>query len=235
MNKENNSPTLSNIRSNDENNEAISSSPNSTIKRTSRRSFRPTSSYSADFENYIRQEFTALRANIEQLNNSFCELNARFKQLSNNEVINTREISTAFPIETVEDVEELEKKIAEEPDRYIELFKKLVGGNGGIEKNLKNLIGPNVAVLYNFDGTSGKKHFKALKNINTTLYSAVKKDVPSYKLYEKSIRLSFKRIKNLYFKKASNQKKKSPQEEQLSKNITTQEDPNEMYMRTASF
>ncbi|XP_055916877.1 uncharacterized protein LOC129949439 isoform X2 [Eupeodes corollae] len=161
---------------------------------------------SADME-FIKKELKYLRSAIDKQNNSISTITTLLRQLIKEEVVlNDHHEKLNLPVETETDLEGLENEVAENFGKY-ETFRDLVFGRGGLEKNLKHIISAEVALHYNWDGTTGKKAFKNFKSINEALFNAVKPEITSSEVYKKAIRQGLKRIKNLHFKRISLQKK----------------------------
>lgn len=155
----------------------------------------------------IMQELISLRKTVEEIKQCCLQLNATVNNLLKKDETHSDETVT-FPAKTKEELEDLDKKIGEEPQRYIVIFKKMLIGHGGrVEKLLKNIISTQVALSFNFDGTHGMLPFKSFQNINSCLFNAVKEELPSTFLYKRAIQNGFRRMKNLHFKRLSTGRK----------------------------
>ncbi|XP_055907126.1 uncharacterized protein LOC129942284 [Eupeodes corollae] len=135
-----------------------------------RRIFKKTNQQ--DMMDEMRADIKRLCVTTEQLKNEICTLAAHIKHLIKADVINSKEVSTNFPIETISDLDEIEKRAEEDPQKYTDIFKKIIDSSGGgLEKALKNIISSEIAIELNYEGTNGKHSFKTLTNINSCLYS----------------------------------------------------------------
>ncbi|XP_037940044.1 uncharacterized protein LOC119672939 [Teleopsis dalmanni] len=110
-------------------------------------------------------------------------------------------LAIKFPLKTEADLLEVEQMIGIEKDFYVEAIKLKLDGN--ILKNMEELIHRNIALMYNIDGTHGKKRFKDFVN----LYSAIKASIPNGDKDE-TIRKAFQVVKKRHYRYISESKTK---------------------------
>ncbi|CAD7078734.1 unnamed protein product [Hermetia illucens] len=106
------------------------------------------------------------------------------------------EVSTVFPIKTVEELEKLNNGISEEDIPFYVATVKMKIKAGGLIKNFSKLISEDICLKYNYNGTHGKLPFCQYLKINGIFEGAVGDEN-----YTSLIKQPFKRAKNNFFKK----------------------------------
>ncbi|KAH8302386.1 hypothetical protein KR044_005901 [Drosophila immigrans] len=112
---------------------------------------------------------------------------------------------TEFPIKSRDELEAIDEKIANSPDKYIELFKSFFQPFG-FEKHIGRIFDEDLIAEMNFDGVSSKIGLSNYANLNSALFEAQKKEGFAYADYRKSVRTAFLRAKNRIYKSASRRK-----------------------------
>lgn len=129
----------------------------------------------------------------------FADIQVQMEQL-----IKTKDTSDGmeqiFPLENEADMIELEKKIDNGDDRDLVNAVKKVIHRGGMLKNFRYLVGPEIIKDYNYDGVQNKKSFKRFYKIDTILFKAVESEEINYEMYTNMIRKAFKLGKNKLYK-----------------------------------
>uniref|UniRef100_A0A1I8Q5T4 ZAD domain-containing protein n=1 Tax=Stomoxys calcitrans TaxID=35570 RepID=A0A1I8Q5T4_STOCA len=99
--------------------------------------------------------------------------NVNTKILRNKSRLEGVEIRTNFPIQTEEELLEVNEKINQENKiDYVKTMHSLIHPVG-VVKNLKHIISTKVTVHYNVDGSHGKKSLKRLSNFYNALLEAI--------------------------------------------------------------
>ncbi|KAL7725197.1 hypothetical protein ACLKA6_017353 [Drosophila palustris] len=132
-----------------------------------------------------------------------------------------------FPIKTVEELERAESKIAKEVPKYDNIVKKIIKGD--LSRNLDGILGPDLIMLFNYDGILGKMPFKNYTALNNALLNAVKEDGISSRVYIQLIRAAFKNnkgriAKRKYDKKVKVQKHKDNEDKDRDPDIENNKD-----------
>lgn len=119
-----------------------------------------------------------------------------------------------FPLESLSDVEEMEKKIQENSERYIVLLRSALMPEG-ILKNFRRVLGLPLIMDFNYAGIFSKNGLSSYDFLNRALYEAVKRDGYTFEDYKRDVRLAFSREKNKFYKANCMIKKQQRQIKQI--------------------
>lgn len=151
----------------------------------------------------MQNQLTESRNDTERHNNviagELAEIKIQLRQLIDTKR-NAEVIDGIFPIKDPEDLELLDQKIIDgDEEAYVKAAKRIVR-NGGLLKNVRNLLGENVIKKYNYDGLQNMECFKSFHNINNIIFQACESEVTTFENYTKIIKKGFKISKNREYK-----------------------------------
>ncbi|XP_036341433.1 uncharacterized protein LOC118750809 [Rhagoletis pomonella] len=142
----------------------------------------------------------------ETLQDTLPKIRSAVDQLIKKNVpITTKKI---FPILTLGDLEEANKEVGNEIEKYTQILKIIINPEG-IFKNFNRILSDEVIHQLNYDGVNSKIAFKEYKSLNKALFEATAKEGTTHKDFVKEIRNCFRAYKSRNFKKLYDQKKKS--------------------------
>ncbi|CAD7087274.1 unnamed protein product [Hermetia illucens] len=143
---------------------------------------------------HLKMQLKKLEEKIVKQNQAIMDVLASHSVLLNkiykNETMPT-EVSTVFPIKTVEELEKLNNGISEEDIPFYVATVKMKIKAGGLIKNFSKLISEDICLKYNYNGTHGKLPFCQYLKINGTFEGAIGDEN-----YTSLIKQAFKRAKN---------------------------------------
>ncbi|KAL7726436.1 hypothetical protein ACLKA6_004576 [Drosophila palustris] len=79
------------------------------------------------------------------------------------------DIPEDFPVNTVEELDKLDKQISKDVPKYYKIIAKIIRGD--LAKNLDGILGPDLIMMLHYDGILGKMPFKQYFNVNNALLS----------------------------------------------------------------
>ncbi|CAD7092694.1 unnamed protein product [Hermetia illucens] len=124
----------------------------------------------------LKMQLKKLEEKIVKQNQAIMDVLASHSLLLNkiykNETMPT-EVSTVFPIKTVEELEKLNNGISEEDIPFYVATVKMKIKAGGLIKNFSKLISEDICLKYNYNGTQGKLPFCQYLKINGIFEGAV--------------------------------------------------------------
>ncbi|XP_017482810.1 PREDICTED: uncharacterized protein LOC108371719 isoform X1 [Rhagoletis zephyria] len=162
----------------------------------------------------------------ETLQDTLPKIRSAVDQLIKKNVpITTKKI---FPILTLGDLEEANKEVGNEIEKYTQILKIIINPEG-IFKNFNRILSDKVIHQLNYDGVNFKMAFKEYKSLNKALFGkiviytslnkqnelifffveATAKEGTTHKDFVKEIRNCFRAYKSRNFKKIYDKKKKS--------------------------
>ncbi|XP_017482812.1 PREDICTED: uncharacterized protein LOC108371719 isoform X2 [Rhagoletis zephyria] len=142
----------------------------------------------------------------ETLQDTLPKIRSAVDQLIKKNVpITTKKI---FPILTLGDLEEANKEVGNEIEKYTQILKIIINPEG-IFKNFNRILSDKVIHQLNYDGVNFKMAFKEYKSLNKALFEATAKEGTTHKDFVKEIRNCFRAYKSRNFKKIYDKKKKS--------------------------
>ncbi|KAH8363970.1 hypothetical protein KR084_001062 [Drosophila pseudotakahashii] len=104
-----------------------------------------------------------------------------------------------LPVESFDELENLEEKVQNNLNLYIPIFKGLLIP-GGVAMNLQRIIDEKILFEMNFSGKNNKKGLRKYNNLMHALYQAVKRENYTQIEFQTDIRSSFSKIKNKIYK-----------------------------------
>ncbi|KAM8702261.1 hypothetical protein ACLKA7_007604 [Drosophila subpalustris] len=105
------------------------------------------------------------------------------------------DIPEDFPVNTVEELDKLDKQISKDVPKYYKIIAKIIRGD--LAKNLDGILGPDLIMMLNYDGILGKMPFKQYFNVNNALLSMVYQPVKH--LHYNPICLVYQSVKHLHY------------------------------------
>ncbi|XP_075160362.1 uncharacterized protein LOC142233350 [Haematobia irritans] len=145
-----------------------------------------------------------LKETFRVQNDLFAEGMAQI-QVQHAELIKTKKnddrYKKIFPLQSVEELQDLEANLINKgtEETVLEIVKKIVR-NGGLLKNLNNLLGPDIIKAFNYDWFQNKESFKTYNNINQIFFKAIEEEVVTFDAYKMQLKKAFKREKNKIYK-----------------------------------
>ncbi|XP_034109122.1 uncharacterized protein LOC117571192 [Drosophila albomicans] len=148
-------------------------------------------------ERNINERLGSLERKVDFLINLHVKILARVDKLCEDakEVVEP----TEFPIKSKEELEIMDEKIANAPDKYIELFKVLFKPDG-FEKHICRIFNDEMVIEMNFDGACSKLGLTNYANLNSALFESLKREGFTYGDYRKTVRSAFNKTKNRIYK-----------------------------------
>ncbi|XP_062128643.1 uncharacterized protein LOC133840693 isoform X1 [Drosophila sulfurigaster albostrigata] len=148
-------------------------------------------------ERNINERLGSLERKVDFLINLHVKILARVDKLCEDakEVVEP----TEFPIKSKEELEIMDEKIANAPDKYIELFKVLFKPDG-FEKHICRIFNDEMVIEMNFDGACSKLGLTNYANLNSALFESLKREGFTYGDYRKTVRAAFNKTKNRIYK-----------------------------------
>ncbi|XP_017110885.1 uncharacterized protein LOC108134893 [Drosophila elegans] len=121
-----------------------------------------------------------------------------------------------FPIKAIEELDEIEAKVAANPDKYAELFRTILSPEG-VRKHLNRILDQSILMNMNYSGTCSKTGLNSYVNLNMALFESQKKEGYTFGDYGKDVRTAFAKLKNRVYKAATLSKKmrKATEDEDL--------------------
>ncbi|EDV97665.1 GH14573 [Drosophila grimshawi] len=146
---------------------------------------------------HISQRLSSLERKMDFLLNINTRILARVDKICEN--MRTVTKPTDFPVKTKEGLETVDVKIANNMDKYIELFKSLLKPSG-IIKNIGRILDQKLLMEMNYAGCSSKTGLSNYVNLNTALYESLRTEGYSFDDYKKDVRMAFAKAKNRVYK-----------------------------------
>ncbi|KAM8702341.1 hypothetical protein ACLKA7_005005 [Drosophila subpalustris] len=134
------------------------------------------------------------------------------------------DIPEDFPVNTVEELDKLDKQISKDVPKYYKIIAKIIRGD--LAKNLDGILGPDLIMMLNYDGILGKMPFKQYFNVNNALLNAVKEEGMSSRVYVQLIRTAFKTNKGRIAKRKFDSKAKELKRKDDDKDYTDMDNGN---------
>ncbi|KAL7739535.1 hypothetical protein ACLKA6_012677 [Drosophila palustris] len=134
------------------------------------------------------------------------------------------DIPEDFPVNTVEELDKLDKQISKDVPKYYKIIAKIIRGD--LAKNLDGILGPDLIMMLNYDGILGKMPFKQYFNVNNALLNAVKEEGMSSRVYVQLIRTAFKANKGRIAKRKFDSKAKELKRKDDDKDYTDMDNGN---------
>ncbi|XP_032598757.1 uncharacterized protein LOC6556499 [Drosophila grimshawi] len=149
---------------------------------------------------HISQRLSSLERKMDFLLNINTRILARVDKICEN--MRTVTKPTDFPVKTKEGLETVDVKIANNMDKYIELFKSLLKPSG-IIKNIGRILDQKLLMEMNYAGCSSKTGLSNYVNLNTALYESTSTEGYTFDDYKRDVRLAFAKAKNRVYKAKS--------------------------------
>ncbi|XP_016976520.1 uncharacterized protein LOC108042639 [Drosophila rhopaloa] len=111
-----------------------------------------------------------------------------------------------FPIKTIEELDEIEAKVAANPEKYVELFRTILSPEG-VKKHLNRILATSILMNMNYSGTCSKTGLNSYVSLNMSLYESQKRDGYTFGDYGKEVRAAFAKLKNRVYKATTLSKK----------------------------
>ncbi|XP_062130186.1 uncharacterized protein LOC133841602 isoform X2 [Drosophila sulfurigaster albostrigata] len=153
-----------------------------------------------EMEHSMKKQMMDLQRKINKVNESLMSL-LDYK--------NTQHRKTMFPLQTEDDVCEMDRKVAESPSEFVDIFRRMLMPEG-LTKNLERVLSSDLLMKFNFTGTVKMMAFDKFVHLNNAMYEAIKEDDLSFVEYTKEVREAFSKIKNRLYK--SRQKHRTEQQ-----------------------
>ncbi|XP_017841207.1 uncharacterized protein LOC108598949 isoform X1 [Drosophila busckii] len=123
-----------------------------------------------------------------------------------------------FPIKCMEELEEIDVKVSNNPERYAQLFQSLLNPLG-ISKHLGRIFDKSLLMQMNYGGFCSKTALSDYVNLNAALFAeSQKKEGYTFDDYKKEVRLAFQKTKNRVYKAKCDAKTKMRLREEKSIN-----------------
>ncbi|EDW70089.2 uncharacterized protein [Drosophila virilis] len=131
-----------------------------------------------------------------------------------------------FPVKHKEALEAIDLKIANDMEKYTELFKNLLSPSG-IVKNIGRIIDQKLLMEMNYGGHSSKAGLSSYINLNTALYESQRTEGYTFDDYRKDARMAFQKAKNRVYKAVSEARKLKRLNGEIAESNNQDNDTNE--------
>ncbi|XP_034473098.1 uncharacterized protein LOC117780609 [Drosophila innubila] len=156
----------------------------------------------------IHQKLDNLSSRLSSLESNVANVLAVVKKLAVNSKFTA---SVEFPVENLSSLEEINKKVEEDSQRYVALLRSTLMPEGVI-KNLGRVLSLSLIMDMNYGGTFSKKGLNSFESLNSALYEAVKRDGYTFDDYKRDVRLAFSKAKNKVYKRNTELNKQKQQQ-----------------------
>ncbi|XP_051859912.1 uncharacterized protein LOC117568428 isoform X2 [Drosophila albomicans] len=150
-----------------------------------------------DLEKRMREMDDSMKRQMMDLQRKINKVNESLMSLLDYK--NTKHRKTMFPLQTEDDVCEMDRKVAESPSEFVDIFRRMLMPEG-LTKNLERVLSSELLMKFNFTGTVKMMAFDKFVHLNNAMYEAIKEDDLSFVEYTKEVRVAFFKIKNRLYK-----------------------------------
>ncbi|XP_023168058.1 uncharacterized protein LOC111597518 [Drosophila hydei] len=148
----------------------------------------------------LNDRLSSLERKVDFLLNVNTKILARVDKICENMKTVTK--PNDFPVKHKEALEAIDMQIANDREKYTELFKNLLSPSG-IVKNIGRILDQKLLMEMNYGGHSSKAGLSNYVNLNTALYESQKREGYTFDDYKKDARLAFQKAKNRVYKAIS--------------------------------
>ncbi|KRK06571.1 uncharacterized protein LOC26535929 isoform X1 [Drosophila yakuba] len=162
------------------------------------------------FEHFV-QTLNSDNANVSRMERKIEKMESQIATLveQNNQILaKVKRISdkfqtglpkTEFPIKTIEELSEIEAKVTENYDKYVDLFRTILAPEG-VKKHMSRILSTSILMSMNYSGTGSKTGLNSYVNLNKCIYDSQKRDGYTFADYVQDVRRAFAKMKNKVYK-----------------------------------